>query len=119
MGEIEAGATAAFLYYGSPFDGIEYAFYAIVNREDKAGGKLLQRRAGIHQCRGVGKEIKAEHQLEKIGFDVRCLFFGLAILFFCLRYVVRHPPEHFVRGFAHPAAAVTEEIALCQHDHGI
>ena len=49
-GKGKACASSGFMNQGSLLDGLKNILHGILHRQNKAGGKLTQRSARIHQC---------------------------------------------------------------------
>ena len=96
---------------GRMMQGPEYAFHAVLDRQDETGGQLSQSAPGIHQSGGIGQKLTFGHQLIEGILPPFDLFGGwVAIFFLRLGNVPRHPPKHLLGSFDYLALVVFFQI---------
>ena len=116
--EAEAGAAAGLVDEGGVFHGVEDLHHAVADGQDKAGGKLAQGPAGVHQGGGIGQKAQAGHQLEK--FIGQAPDAGLLAVFpVGGGHRVSHPAEHLLHRLHRLAVFVLCQITALEYLHGI
>ncbi len=117
--EIEAGAAARLVDLGRVLDGVKNAFQVVFYREDKAGGQLAVRTAGVHEGGGVGQKLQPLHGPE--GTFGKGVFFcgwrAVAVFGFC--YGMRNTTEQLGRRFHKQPAFVALQVAPLQDLDGV
>ncbi len=98
---------------------LENRLQGILDRQDEAGGQLLQRAAGVHEGRRVRQEVEAAHQSEEFlsGLSACCAVAGIERL--GRGDVGSHTTEHLRRRFDGRAVGVLGQIASAQHGQGV
>ena len=118
-GKGKAGAAAAFMNQGGLPYPVKDGFQGIVHRQHKAGGKLLQLPAGVHQGGGVGHKLQTPHHIIELllgglPFPLRAVVVQVG-----LGQVAGDPAKHPVRVFEDIALPVFGQVAAMQHHPGV
>ena len=118
-GKGKAGAAAAFVNQGGLPHPVKDGFQGIVHRQHKAGGKLLQLPAGVHQRGGVGHKLQTPHHSVELLLGGLPLLLRRVVVEVGLGQVAGHPPKHPVRILEDVALPVFSQVAAAQHHLGV
>lgn len=110
MAKRKSGAAARLVDEGLIFQTVINGVEGIFDREHKTGGELLESMPGVHQRRGIGKEIETGHavvpSLGRVGEPA-----GAGVESFSLCDVGGHAPEHVCRGLDDSSRRILAQIA--------
>ncbi len=114
--ERKAGAASRLMDERLLLDGVEDRFQRILDRQDKAGGQLLEVAPRVHERRRVGQKVQPGHHAEK-GFGPTTDGFGRGptVPALGLGDIVRDPPEHLIGRLNRFTPCVLLQIAAPQH----
>ena len=112
-------AAARLVDHGRVFDRIKNFFNGVAHRQHKAGRKLPQISARIHERGRIGQKLPAGHEVIEIARQHVALAGGLVVLGFLGGNARCHPPEKITRGFHLLAAQILAQIALLQNNFRI
>ena len=117
-GKGEAGAAAGFVDQGRLLHRFKDLFHRIFHRQHKAGGKLAQGAACVHQGGGVGQELQVGHGLVKGPGRLVHVGFGV-VLPVGLGNGIGHTLKELGHCFHRFVFRIADQIAFFQHSLGV
>ena len=112
--EGETGAAARLVDQRLLFHCLQNRTQGVLDRENEAGGQLLQRPSGIHERRRIGKEFQPGHGFVKVARRMRESG-GTGIELLSLRDVCGDAPEQFRNGLSDRAVVILRQITSTKH----
>ena len=117
-GEGKAGAAAGLMDQRCLLDRLKNRLHTVLDRQNKAGGQLAERPAGVHQRGGIGQEFEIGHHVIELVFQR--FHVGLRVVLrircgdgFC------HTMKQVLDRFNRLAVGVPHQIAALQYRAGI